>query len=209
MDIHRGAESARVLPFAQKEMVERFLYGLDAGIERRLTQFCKSTIPEIANEILAQLDIEDADRETLKEKARNAEDAFLGSLKETGFDEIRSESRAEIEDMVEFMPKPELATMAEALVNLTSIKRRVSRGMETVGGPIDVAVISRSDGFIWVKRKHYFSADLNPRYVHRVQDQVGPIKGGRYGTISSSDAGATDKGRRSGNGRKPKKGEGV
>jgi hypothetical protein len=28
--------------------------------------------------------------------------------------------------MVEFMPKPELAKMAEALVNLTSIKRRVS-----------------------------------------------------------------------------------
>ena len=48
--------------------------------------------------------------------------------------------------MVEFMPKPELAKMAEALVNLTSIKRRVSRGMETVGGPIDVALISQSEG---------------------------------------------------------------
>ena len=33
---------------------------------------------------------------------------------------------------------------------------------ETVGGPIDVAVISKGDGFIWIKRKHYFSTELNP-----------------------------------------------
>lgn len=66
------------------------------------------------------------------------------------------------------MPKPEMANMAEALVNLTSIKRRVSKGMETVGGPIDVAVISRTEGFVWVKRKHYFPPELNLRYSKRV-----------------------------------------
>ncbi len=35
---------------------------------------------------------------------------------------------------------------------------------ETVGGPIDVAVISKGDGFIWIKRKHYFSPELNPQF---------------------------------------------
>lgn len=34
---------------------------------------------------------------------------------------------------------------------------------ETVGGPIDVAVITRGDGFIWIRRKHYFEPSLNPR----------------------------------------------
>ena len=33
--------------------------------------------------------------------------------------------------------------MAESLVNLTSFKRRVTMDAETVGGPIDVAVISK------------------------------------------------------------------
>lgn len=47
--------------------------------------------------------------------------------------------------------KEELATVAETLVNLTSFKRRVSLDKETVGGPIDVAVISKGDGFIWEK----------------------------------------------------------
>jgi len=35
---------------------------------------------------------------------------------------------------------------------------------ETVGGPIDVAVISKVDGFIWIKRKHYFKIELNPQF---------------------------------------------
>ena len=51
--------------------------------------------------------------------------------------------------------------MAEALVSLTSFKRRVSADAETVGGPIDVALISKGDGFIWIKRKHYFKPELN------------------------------------------------
>ena len=62
------------------------------------------------------------------------------------------------------LPKDELAAMAEALVNLTSFKRKVSMQTETVGGPIDVAVISKSDGFIWIKRKHYFEPELNPQF---------------------------------------------
>jgi hypothetical protein len=36
---------------------------------------------------------------------------------------------------------------------------------ENVGGPIDVAVISAGDGFIWIKRKHYFEAERNPHFL--------------------------------------------
>jgi hypothetical protein len=67
-------------------------------------------------------------------------------------------------DIVASLPKDELAAMAESLVNLTSFQRRISREVETVGGPIDVAIISKGDGFIWIKRKHYFEKDLNPAF---------------------------------------------
>lgn len=66
--------------------------------------------------------------------------------------------------LVDNLPKEELAAMAESLVNLTSFKRRVSWDDETVGGPVDVAFISRGDGFVWIKRKHYFDPTLNPHY---------------------------------------------
>lgn len=57
--------------------------------------------------------------------------------------------------------------MAEALVNLTSFKRRVSSSLETVGGPVDVAVITKGDGFIWIRRKHYFNAELNHHFFQK------------------------------------------
>ncbi len=115
--------------------------------------------------------MEDEDRENTEAEMQEAERAFLEALREQTFDVIRQQSQEEIEGMVEFMPKAEMARMAEALVNLTSIKRRVTRGMETVGGPIDCAVISQADGFVWVKRKHYFPQELNRRYFDRMRDQ--------------------------------------
>jgi hypothetical protein len=54
--------------------------------------------------------------------------------------------------------------MAEALVNLTAFKRRMTDELETVGGPVDVAVISKGDGLVWVKRKHYFKPELNQHF---------------------------------------------
>jgi hypothetical protein len=71
-------------------------------------------------------------------------------------------------DAVELLPKDQLAIMAETLVALTSFKRKMSRDTETVGGAIDVAVISKGDGFVWTKRKHYFDPTLNPRYFSRI-----------------------------------------
>ena len=66
--------------------------------------------------------------------------------------------------VVQVLPKDELAAMAESLISLTSFKRRVSMEEETVGGPIDVVVISKGDGFIWIKRKHYFDGELNQQF---------------------------------------------
>ena len=66
------------------------------------------------------------------------------------------------------------ASMAETLVNLTSFKRKVTLDDETVGGPIDVAVVSKGDGFVWIKRKHYFTADLNPHFTTQYFNRRSP-----------------------------------
>lgn len=58
----------------------------------------------------------------------------------------------------------DMANVAESFVSLTSLVRRMSPGEETVGGPVDVAVVSKGDGFIWIKRKHYFKPELNSQF---------------------------------------------
>jgi len=67
---------------------------------------------------------------------------------------------------ISILPKDELASVARTLVNLTSFMRKVSSDIETVGGPVDVAVISKKDGFIWMDRKHYFDIDKNLHFRH-------------------------------------------
>jgi len=62
------------------------------------------------------------------------------------------------------MEKEDLAELAENLIYLTSLKRRITPDMESVGGPVDVAIVSKGDGFIWIKRKHYFDPALNRCY---------------------------------------------
>ena len=196
VDIDRNGPKARVIPFAQKEMVDRFLYGLDDEIERLITAFCTRTAPDIRKAIVDSLEYDDqADKESFEKSVRAAEEAFVEGLRTKAFHEIRTSSQAAIDGLIEFMPKPELAKMAEALVNLTSIKKRVSRGMDTVGGPIDVAVISQAEGFVWVKRKHYFPADLNPRYLRRVDQYAEQNKELR--NDEKSNIGGIGKGRRS------------
>jgi hypothetical protein len=170
VDIDRNGDRGRVVPFAQSEMVERFIYGLDSKMANEIRSFCAETAPNIANRLLALLEIDDESRTKLFGEAIDAEHAFVAALQTHLMGSIGEDSKREIENMVEFMPKAELARLAEELVNLTSIKHRASRGMATVGGPIDVAVISKAEGFVWVKRKHYFPAELNARYFDRIRE---------------------------------------
>jgi hypothetical protein len=50
------------------------------------------------------------------------------------------------------------------LIYLTYLKRRITFAEESVGTPVDVALISKGDGLIWIKRKHYFKPELNRHF---------------------------------------------
>lgn len=101
----------------------------------------------------------------------------IGQQYETDFKQAFMDARQEhsirpLMQVVASMPKEELAVLAEALINLTALKRKASRDQETVGGPTDVAVISKGDGFIWIKRKHYFDPGLNMDFKLRTQGEL-------------------------------------
>jgi hypothetical protein len=52
------------------------------------------------------------------------------------------------------LPRQELVGLAEALVSITIFVLKMSaEKRETIGGLINVALISKGDGFVWVKRK--------------------------------------------------------
>lgn len=58
-----------------------------------------------------------------------------------------------------------LADMAELMIALTGFHRIISFEQEGVGGPVDVAVVTRNEGFTWLNRKSwYHRKDVGGRY---------------------------------------------
>jgi hypothetical protein len=64
--------------------------------------------------------------------------------------------------VVPAMPLQDAIEVAEYLVDLTIKFARFMPGAPTVGGPIDIAAISKHEGFRWIKRKYFFDRALNP-----------------------------------------------
>lgn len=60
------------------------------------------------------------------------------------------------------MPIQDAIDLAEFLVDLTIKFSRFAPGAPTVGGPIEIAAITKHEGFKWVRRKYYFKEELNP-----------------------------------------------
>jgi 20S proteasome alpha/beta subunit len=144
--------AARIIPFAQSEMVSSFMEGIDPDFENEIEDQLKSLMSEMENIV----------DKSHKKKLSLIEDSFLDYIKNYKWDNFINP----VMNIVASLQKTELAEMAESLVNLTSFKKQVSKESETVGGPIDVAVITKGDGFIWIKRKHYFDMKLNNHFLN-------------------------------------------
>ena len=115
----------------------------------------------------AELDGEERERatEAVRRMAADRAAEFKRTVRR-GFDRRWQK----IVDAVEALTISELAQVASTLVDLSSFEQQMSPDSETVGGPVDVAVISKGDGFIWIDRKHYFRRELNDHFFRNYHD---------------------------------------
>lgn len=87
-----------------------------------------------------------------------------GAIK-SAFNERHRNMRQKWYDTVKDYSLQEMASLAETLIKATELHRNIMFKEETVGGLIDLAVITREDGFQWLNRKSWYE----------------PSKGGQYG----------------------------
>jgi hypothetical protein len=154
--------TAFIYPFAQSDMVYSFMFGIDSHlndtIRIQIANMLKK-VPDIVSRVSNENDA------SLKNILDNTLGEMYSSFLSKMDDYLIEEYMNPIRQSMANMPPNELATMAETLVNLTSFKRKISMNQqETVGGPTDVALITKGDGFIWINRKHYFNPDKNHHF---------------------------------------------
>ncbi len=158
--------SASICPFAQRDMIRTFMEGMHSDYPQVLKEFVDEAIELLIQHFSEQVkdSLSEAAHSDLYNEMKLAHTNITNHFENSLSDFLRTKHSDPIMSIVSLLPKEELADMAETLVSLTSFKRKVTPEAETVGGPIDVAVISKGDGLVWIKRKHYFSPELNPRY---------------------------------------------
>jgi hypothetical protein len=153
--------TAIVKPFAQRDMVDTFFQGINPDIIKELNKIISFEFEEIIDKISKKYD--------------NINKSDVRSFFKTGFKHINEKLRKFAVDTyvkpvmtsVGFLRKEDLIELAESLINITSVKRKTSETLQTVGGPVDIAIITKHEGFVWVKRKDIIDRSLNSLFYNK------------------------------------------
>ena len=165
----KGKHPARIYSFAQMDVSSLFIEGLTPDNLDYFTAAFEQALHSFTSEILKVAGYGPNQNQTkiskrlLKSKIEEFSSEFALLAERYRRDKHINPTL----NIVSNLPKEEMANMAESLVELTSLKRKVSFEQETVGGPVDVAIISKGDGFVWMKRKFYFPEELNKSFNER------------------------------------------
>ncbi|MHA7130622.1 hypothetical protein [Algoriphagus namhaensis] len=151
-----------ICPFAQTDVIDTILTGIDPSLDNIYLNNFEAIFKKYNEEILESIG---DSNDLLKEQIENLNRAELVETFNRMNQEIKRKNYIEpLMSAVSSLSKDDLAEMAESLIYLTYLKRRITFAEESVGGPVDVAIISKGDGFVWIKRKYYFRPELNQHF---------------------------------------------
>jgi hypothetical protein len=162
------AQNSLMVPLAQHSMIDLFTDGFGFSLWAIIKDANQSALAAL----LADLQGKGIDLTTIDTNALIAEhqQAFMKAWTRKNWDE----NYLPLMGVLTTLSIEEMAHLAETLLTLQSLKERVTSASEEVGGPIDVAAITKSEGLVWIKRKHYFGTELNQRYLARLSRGIQP-----------------------------------
>lgn len=151
-----------ICPFAQTDVMHTILDGISPQVQSIYANSLATTIQSFTNQLATTIG---STNPTLATQIQRIPiEPFVQSFMNLSQQAQYIQYTDPFVKSVEGLEKEDLSDFAESLITLTSLKRKVSPDQETVGGPIDVMVISKGDGIIWMKRKHYFDAGKNHHF---------------------------------------------
>lgn len=139
----------KILPLAQEDVVYTFCKGISQKYIDVFPQYVSESIEDKISTLPDTFTTEQI--EEIKQIFSTCGNEITKRI-------IKKMHQENIEPLMKSVPLislPEMAFLAESLVNITSLKRTYSLDgyQQTVGGPTDVAVLSKAEGFSWIKTK--------------------------------------------------------
>ena len=154
---------AAICPYAQRDVVDALLGEVNYSWLRSVRHDLANLFGE---ELLPQFEsIEDPEAQALLE-AHNSWSAKVPWQKFN--QEVDAARKANIQAWTKALEQYDvrsMAALAQSLIDLTGFQRILTFQTEGVGGDVDLAIITRNEGFTWLNRKSwYHHRDIGGRY---------------------------------------------
>lgn len=160
-----GKLNSNILPYVQGDVTTAVLTGVDPNYKDEVKSSINSAFHTISEEIANNIG-----NAPLSQQIGLIIDAaaiqLIQKLDEYQYNTITGP----LLEILSHMGKEDMSELAESLVNITSLKRKFTSSDsadESVGGPVDVAIITKGDGFVWMKRKQYFNINDNKGFIEK------------------------------------------
>ncbi|AZD18778.1 hypothetical protein PUP66_30095 [Pseudomonas chlororaphis] len=161
-----ASSPAVIQPFATTHMIDTFRMGVSPDVFGAVYDSSRMALSEMGTRVMNECGAQNPlSQQQLEEIIAETRDSHADQW----YEQIRNQHVFPLSNIINSLPLPDMAGLARSLIELESLKERVTRPSESVSGPIDVAVISKHDGFVWIDRKHYFKPELNPRFFKRAE----------------------------------------
>ena len=144
-----------ICPFAQTDVISTILHGIsDDWYDEVKERLNAESILEYAFRPYEWEEKPELDTSLFREELEKLFGDFSFRQKVT-----RSNSYSAWEKALDGYDLEEMASLADSLIDLTGFQRVLTFRQEGVGGPVDLAVISKNEGFTWLRRKGWYRID--------------------------------------------------
>lgn len=142
-----------ICPIGQKDSIDLVLKGLDYRLVGIATDAVVKSFFQPSDGTNNQPENEKTEAEPEVEVDPEFSQKIYTAIEESF--EMWSENKyvRGLRSAIASLPVASLATVARSLIEVQSLSQTITGEMGTVGGPIDVATISREHGFQWVRHK--------------------------------------------------------
>lgn len=142
---------ATVAPFAQGDVMLTMMKGLAPDMYTFITDEVRKSMKEVVQQAAQRLGIRNKNK--VDEVVEPIIDEIQKDFEDKIDDIIVEQYTSGIVETVESFNVEDMVNMAESLISITNLQRHITSSEESVGGPIDVAIITKSRGFQWAKHK--------------------------------------------------------
>lgn len=143
--------SAEIRPFAQTDVMITLMKGVSPQSDQEYRDATIELEEGVIEDIIALLEKEKVSPKIIKK----IKDLTYKKVHQRYIDRIdnfvHENFISGVVTALDFFNLEEMAKMAENLIAVTNLQRHISSSEESVGGPIEVAIITKTGGFRWVK----------------------------------------------------------